>query len=117
MRDLLDEEVVKALDDNGEADDGFIAVESDFEELDKYGASIVCGVSGNQPFAGLQRHFGNRKVRCWYNSDTKEIMGMVHIEGREEEGEDIEDIAGKEGVTLRYDRESAWDGFLEFENE
>jgi hypothetical protein len=113
----LNENEVSLLEDNGESEDGFLAVKTDFETLNQLGVSTTCGRTGNLAFGNLLESIGNRKVIGWFNPDDKEICGMIQIEGKEDEGEKIEDEAWKKGAILRFSGLSQFPGFLEFENE
>lgn len=67
MRNLTAEEIDKALDDNGEPEDGFVAIEARVEELAAIGAGTACGKVGNHCFVALAaKGYGKRMCRGWF---------------------------------------------------
>lgn len=118
MRNLTPEDVLDNLDDNGEVEEGCVAVEATVQELADLRVSTSCGRTGNQAFQALAGSHGHRKCRGWYDASTKEVVGMFHIEvDMKEVGEEIEEIAGNAGGSLRFSGNSSWSGFMEFEIE
>lgn len=120
MRFLEDSEIEQALDDNGESKERARAIEATVTELAGMGVSMCCGTVGNKCFEALQsRGFAGRFGRGWYvdGYDGKEVLGMFHIQCSEDEGENIQEIAGEAGGSLRFSGKSLWPGFCEFEIE
>ena len=119
MRDLTQVEIDVALDDNGEADEGCVAIETTVGELAALGAQTVCGESGNCCFAELAKQgFADRFARGWFYRAENEVWGMFHIECADEaEAEAISEIAYEGGGSLRPSGKSLWGGFWEFEIE
>jgi hypothetical protein len=115
MRPLTLEEINQALDDNGEPDEGCIAIEISMEELVEKGTGTTCGHDGNHCFDALPK---GRLVRGWYDARDNTMMGMIHIQCTSaDEAEQIEELAGNAEGSLRSDGPSLWEGFWEFENE
>ena len=122
MRDLTEQEIEMALDDNGESEEGAIAVETTVGELSQVGAGTVCGRVGNKAWEALAERFGNRRVRGWHYRDDRDIAGnnmtgMIHIEAMKKESWSISSLAEEEDGVLRPNGKSLWPGFFEFENE
>lgn len=120
MRRLTDEEIEFGLDDNGESEEGAIAIEATIQELADKGASTSCGKPGNKCFNDLvDCGYGHRKCRGWLvNDDNPEVLGMFHIKIQTDKtAEKISEIAGGAGGSLRFDGDSAWEGYKEFEIE
>lgn len=128
MRNLTPEEIDKALDDNGEMEEGCVAVEATVAELAKLGVSTVCGSRDNRAFQELSAEgFGKRRCRGWYlakdpfkttRGSDQTVWGMFHIEVSEEEAERVERVVSRVGGSLRASGPSMWeDGFYEFEIE
>lgn len=118
MRTLSCEEVDFALDENDEDEEGFIPIESSIKEFSHMGVSTCCGKEKNYCFDDLfDCGFGDRVIRGWYNEETKEVAGMVHIEAVENDGELISELASFSGGSLRFNGKSMWEGFMEFEIE
>lgn len=116
MRKLTLDETDKFLDDNGETDEGAIAIETTIKELIKLNAGTTCGRHKNKCFVGLSK-FSDRIVKGWYLEKHKEMMGMIHIQCNQTEAKEIDDLAFKYNGSLRENGESLLDGFYEFENE
>lgn len=115
MRDLTQDEIDLALDDNGEADEGCIAVESSTTELATKKTGTCCGYDGNHCFDALP---SGRLVRGWYDPKDNVFVGMVHIEcTTDEEADRIEELASNAEGSLRNSGSSLWEGFYEFEIE
>ena len=114
MRDLTQEEIDLALDDNGESEEGCIAIESTTTELAAKKTGTCCGIVGNHCFTALPP---GRLVRGWYDPKDNVFMGMIHIECTEDESERIEELAGEAEGSLRASGSSLWNGFCEFEIE
>lgn len=137
MRNLTPEEIEEALDDNGESEAGYIAVETTVQELADLGVGTACGSVPNQTFKALaDKGYGHRKCRGWFNraptplppgeSETfpkgitfgPEVSGMFHIKIQTDKtAEKIERIASDAEGSLRFEGPSNWDGFMEFEIE
>jgi hypothetical protein len=127
MRNLTPEEIAKALDNNGEPDEGCVAVEATVAELAKLGVSTVCGSPDNRAFQELSAEgFGKRRCRGWYlekdfsktGGSDQTVWGMFHIEVSEEEAERVERVVSRVGGSLRASGLSMYeDGFYEFEIE
>ena len=125
MRNLTPEESATALDDNGEAEEGCVAVEATVAELAKLGVSTVCGSSDNRAFQELSAEgYGKRRCRGWYlakdlskTGNDQTVWGMFHIEVSEEEAERAERVVSRAGGSLRASGPSLWNGFHEFEIE
>jgi hypothetical protein len=140
MRNLTPEEIDKALDDNGEAEEGCVAIEATVQESADLKTDTCCGRWGNQTFKALaDKGYGHRKCRGWFNKTPKQMsqetwegihgQGPVPVLGplvcgmflikiqTEKTGEKVERIAGAAGGSLRYDGDSLWEGFKEFEIE
>lgn len=115
MRNLTQEEIDLALDDNGESGEGCIAIESTTTELTVRKTGTLCGIDGNKCFSALP---SGRFVRGWYDSRENVFMGMIHIEcTTDEEADRIEELASNAEGSLRSNGSSAWEGFWEFEIE
>lgn len=123
MRILTQEEIDLALDDNGEFEEGCIAVEATLNELALKNTGTSCGIDGNIAFVALGCLFPDnitRLVRGWYDSRDNTFMGMIHIQcDNENMAEKISEVAHEagNGGSLRPDGPSLWEGFWEFENE
>ena len=134
MRELTPDEINEALDDNGESEDGCIAIEATVNELADLEVGTVCGSVPNQCFKVLQeKGFGKKLCRGWYNErtpifnhDTKtfdstfrrSVYGMFHIQITSEKiARRISNLAYEGGGSLRDSGESLWKGFWEFEIE
>lgn len=118
MRDLTEQEIDEALDDNGEQDDGCRAIEATVDELAELGVGTGCGAIGNEAFKALaESGFGERKCRGWYDDQTKEAVGMFHVECDKNEAIRVGQIARDAEGSLRENGESRWLGFWEFEIE
>lgn len=107
------------LDNNGENEEGCIIVETSLKELTENQISTCCGYKGNKAFQPIYELAGDRTVIGWYDPNTNEMVGMIYIEGTEEEGETFSELAYEngDGGSLRYSRKSMKEGFLEFEIE
>jgi hypothetical protein len=120
---LTQAQIDAALDDNGESEDGYAAIETTVADLAANGIGTSCGKVGNKCFAALLKAgFGARKCRGWYDDgsrhDEKAVCGMFHIEcSSDAEAEKICHIADKGDGSLRPDGPSLWKGFYEFEIE
>lgn len=65
VRNLLIEETSE-LDDNGESEEGAVAVEVTIQELADMDAGTCCGTCGNSCFKALAaKGYGHRKCRGW----------------------------------------------------
>jgi len=127
MRNLTQEEIDVALDDNGEKDEGCVAIEASIEELALKETGTSCGHTGNIAFAALRVLFSvtspdssTRLVRGWYDPDDNTMCGMIHIQCENETiAERISEVAYESGNggSLRPSGVSLWRGFYEFENE
>lgn len=83
MRHLTQEEIDFALDDNGESEEGCIAIEASIIELAQKNIGTSCGHSGNTAFAALGKviHDDNTiMVRGWFDTRDSTMCGMVHIQ-------------------------------------
>lgn len=119
MRNLTIEEIEEALDDNGETEDGCIAIEATVQELSDLKVGTTCGTKGNSCFVKLaEKGYAHRKCRGWFDEKTKEIVGMCHIKIQTDKtAEKIEKIAAEAGGSLRFNGDSLWEGYKEFEIE
>lgn len=119
MRKLTGEEIEEALDDNGEAEEGCVAIEATVRELADLGIGTCCGGQGNKTFQSLaDKGYEHRKCRGWFDEKEKEVVGMFHIKIQTDKtAEKIERIAGEARGSLHFSGESRWDGFKEFEIE
>jgi hypothetical protein len=123
MRNLTDEEIDFALDDNGEKDEGCIAIEASIGELALKETGTSCGHVGNTTFIALGVLFpdnATRLVRGWYDPKDNTMCGMIHIQCENNDVADrISEVAYNigNGGSLRPSGESLWPGFYEFENE
>jgi len=130
MRNLTQAEIEQALDDNGEQEDGAVAIEATVKELADIGTETACGTYGNKTFQALvDKGYQHRKCRGWFidketskrgdaDRDAPVILGMFHIKAKTDKtGEKIERIAGEAGGSLRFSGDSLWEGYKEFENE
>lgn len=143
MRNLTQEEINLALDDNGEKEEGAIAIEATVQELADLDAGTCCGTVGNHTFKALaEKGYGHRKCRGWFlakptpmtqeqweslqgvgtvpaaDQSRPQVWGMFHIKIQTEKtAEKVERIAGEASGSLRYNGESNWEGFQEFEIE
>jgi hypothetical protein len=123
MRNLTDKEIDFALDDNGEKDEGCVAIEASIGELALKETGTSCGHVGNTAFIALGVLFSDnatRLVRGWYDLKDNTLCGMIHIQCEDDDlAERISETAyeiGK-GGSLRPSGKSLWSGFYEFENE
>lgn len=67
MRNLTQEEIDFALDDNGEKEEGAVAIEATVQELADLECGTCCGSHGNKTFKALvDKGYGHRKCRGWY---------------------------------------------------
>jgi len=121
MRNLTQEEIDLALDDNSESENGYIAIESNTVELALKETGTSCGHDGNHCFMAVGLLFpelSGRFVRGWYDPKDNTMGGMIHIQCTdEEEAELIERAAESSEGNLRVNGPSLWEGFYEFENE
>jgi hypothetical protein len=126
MRNLTTEEIAEALDDNGESEEGCVAVEATIEELADLNVRTICGANDNRVFGELaERGYGKKRCRGWYlaKDASKEggldqtVWGMFHIAVTEEDAEKVARIADKMGGSLRFSGPSLWKGFFEYEIE
>ena len=119
MRTLMKEEVEVALDDNGEADEGCEPVEARVQELADMEVGTCCGAKGNRCFQVLAKEgYGHRLCRGWFDRVAKEVVGMFHIKIQTDKtAENVERIAVAAGGSLRFNGDSQWEGFKEFEIE
>ena len=147
MRDLTDAEIEEALSDNGEAEEGGKAVETTIKELADMKIGTCCGVVGNQCFVAVAAFgnglFADNKVRGWLlpddpdgeedfesafhgtqPEDTPCMMGMMHIEGTQEEAYVLEALISVHEGSARLEDSwgdgrpsSVWKGFWEYEIE
>jgi hypothetical protein len=80
MRNLLQEEVDQALDDNGESENGCVAIEATIGELVSMSVGTSCGHVGNTAFVALGVLFPDnmiRLVRGWFDSKDYTMCGMM----------------------------------------
>ena len=119
MRNLIQEEIEEALDDNGEPEEGCVAIEATVQELADLNVETGCGSVGNQAFKALAaKGYGHRKCRGWHDAKNGVVVGMFHIKIQTDKTADkVERIVGAAGGSLRYDGDSRWEGFKEFEIE
>ena len=119
MRKLTQVEVDEALDDNGEQEEGAVAIEATVSELAGLGVGTCCGGTGNKTFQALaDKGYQHRKCRGWYDEKDKVVLGMFHIKIQTDKtAEKIEQIASEAGGSLRFNGDSLWDGYKEFEIE
>lgn len=123
MRTLTQAEIDFALDDNGESEEGFSAIEASIEELSHKGTGTSCGHVGNSAFKSLNILFpdsASRLVRGWYDPSDNTMGGMIHIQCDDKDmAEKISETAYEagNGGSLRPSGESLWESFFEFENE
>jgi hypothetical protein len=117
MRTLIKEEWLEVLDDNGEPDEGCVAMEFSMMELANRHVGTLCGTVDNECFIEVAKSFPDRMIRGWYDHEEKVMCGMVHIQCTEEESETIENLAEHAEGSLRPNGESLWEGFYEFEIE
>lgn len=119
MRNLADIEIDGALDDNGELEDGAVAIEATVQELADLGVGTYCGCVGNKTFKALaDKGYGHRKCRGWFISKDSVVDGMFHIRIQTDKtAENVSRIAADAGGSLRFSGDSMWDNFKEFEIE
>jgi hypothetical protein len=126
MRNLTPKEIDAGLDNNGEPEDGFVAIEATVNELSALDVRTLYGDEENHVFQELAEHgFGSRRCRGWYLAkDTTDsglcdqtVAGMFHIVVADEEAEKVARIAKRAGGMLRPVGASMWDKFYEFEIE
>ena len=101
------------LDNNGEPDEGCIAIEASVYELANKHTGTLCGTEGNECFIEIAKGHPNRLVRGWYDKEENVMVGMIHIQCTEEEAETIEDLAEHAGGSLRPSGASCWNKFYE----
>ncbi len=118
MRNLTESEV-GPLDCNDEKDEGCVAVETTVEELAALGVGTFCGSPNNQCFAALAaKGYGKRKCRGWYQASSKTVWGMFHIRIQTDKtAEKMSDVVSESHGSLRFNGDSLWDGYKEFEIE
>ena len=109
MEKLTLTEIVQFLDNNGELDEGAIAIKTTIKELIMLNAGTTC--CGKSCF-GKAIAFHDREVKGWYIQKDKEMVGMIHIQCTEKEAEILEIAIG-----IRSNGESLLNGFWEFEDE
>lgn len=103
--------------------EGYQAVDITIGELAALGAGTVCGSVGNKCFTFMVPKYEKRKVKCWFhpnepNGCGPSVNGMVHIKVQTETtAEKIEHLADKGGGSLRFEGESVFEGYMEFEVE
>lgn len=116
---LSEQEIDTFLDDNGEAEDGCVAIEATIGELAKCDVGTLCGTIGNKAFANseLVARFGKRVVKGWFLKEENSLMGMIHIECNGNEARRIETLISQSNGSLRPNGKSLLDGYYEFENE
>jgi hypothetical protein len=112
--EVLNEADSSHLTDQGEAEDGFLAVKTDFENLANLGITLTDDI-GEGVFASLKESLGNRSVIGWFDVDNREMTGILQIEAKEEELGVIEDTAWNNGAVLRFSNLSEFPGYLAFE--
>ena len=140
MRELTSPEIEQALDDNGETEEGCVAIEATVQELADLKTDTDCGHWGNQTFKALaDKGYGNLVCRGWFNKTpyqmtqgewerlggkgpvrivSPQVCGMFHIKTTTNmTAEKVENIAEQAGGSLRHDGDSRWEGFKEFEIE
>ncbi len=143
MRNLTAQEIEQALDDNGESEEGCVAIEATVQELADLNAGTCCGGFGNLTFKALaDKGYGKRKCRGWYDAkpvpmtqadwesiqgegevpadamSRPEVVGMFHIKIQTDKtAEKVERIAASVHGSLRFNGDSMWDGYKEFEIE
>ena len=126
MRNLTTEEIAEALDDNGESEEGCVAVEATVDELADLNVRTVGGKDDNHTFQELaDAGFGKRKCRGWYlakdiskeGGQDQTVWGMFHVAIAEEHADKVERFAKRAGGCLRLNGPSLWKGFFEYEIE
>lgn len=123
MRHLTQEEIDFALDDSGESEEGYIAIEASIRELAQKKVGTSCGHSGNTAFAALGEVLRNDDtitVRGWFDTSDNTMCGMIHIQCPNDEIAEMMSEAAYEigsGGSLRPEGKSLWEGFYEFEIE
>jgi hypothetical protein len=131
MRNLTAEEIKQALDDNGESENGAVAIEATVKELADIETETACGKYGNKTFKALvDKGYEHRKCRGWFIDKSKlemcgekdrnapMVLGMFHIKIQTDKtAEKVEKIASDAGGSLRFNGDSLWEGYKEFENE
>ena len=95
---------VDDLDDNGESEDGCLAIEAAVEELAQIEVGTCCGHQGNKCFVHLKATgYADRLCRGWYDGKTNEVVGMFHIECKSiEDAKTLSDRASEVGGSLRF---------------
>jgi hypothetical protein len=108
------------LDDNGEHEEGAVAVETTIGELaDVFKAGTQCGTIGNACFCAMSV-FSDRLVRGWFDPQSypnPTMCGMVHVQCDEPEAEQLSALAAGSEGSLRPDGPSQWPEFYVFEIE
>jgi len=129
MRFLTADEIEAMDGDPQDAlENGEVAIEATIQELADLGVGTACGHVGNKAFKALaDKGYGKRKCRGWFcknpipiNGQTEDpyVNGMFHIKIQTDKtAEKIERISGEAGGSLRYEGDSSWEGFKEFEIE
>lgn len=126
MRNLKQEEIDQALDDNYEGESGYRPVEATVEELAALGCKTTCGTKPQTSIFQQLVISGYPKsalCRGWYIShdpfwSCPTVAGMFHIEcEHEKQAEMIQNMAGMYNGSLRSSGKSLWKGFWEFEIE
>ena len=126
MRNLTPDEIAAALDSNGEAEEGCVAIEATVDELADLNVRTVGGKDDNHTFQELaDSGFGRKKCRGWYlakdaskeGGNDQTVWGMFHIAVSEEFADKMERLAKRAGGSQRLNGPSLWDGFFEYEIE
>jgi len=119
MRKLTQAEIDIALDDNGEKDDGAVAIEATVGELAALGVGTCCGRVGNKTFQVLaDKGYQHRKCRGWFDEKDKVVVGMFHIKIQTDKtAQKVEESVCSAGGSLRHNGDSMWGGYKEFEIE
>jgi hypothetical protein len=112
------EEIYRDQLDDDWSEEGAVAVEGLIAELVETKASTYCGTLGNQCFAVLAK-FAKKRFMGWVtrSGQNTDVMGIFHIECNEAEADEIEELVGKSGGSLRTNGDSFRKGFQEFEIE
>jgi hypothetical protein len=130
MRFLTADEIEEAMDEDPQEalEEGEVAIEATIQELADLGVETFCGSHGNKAFKALaDKGYGKRKCIGWFFENPRPIdgevrapyiFGMFHIKIQTDEtAEKIQKIAGEAEGSLRYNGDSMWEGFKEFEIE